>query len=66
VNAHPGPTAAISKPAIAGPVSLASWKLPMFNDTAFRIRSDGTITPTKLCLAGLSITVANPRPSAIR
>ncbi len=65
-KAQPLPTAAISRPATAGPTSRAVWKLAAFRLTAL-LRSLGpTISLTNACLVGLSTTVTRPSSRAKR
>ncbi len=63
-NAQPLPTAAISRPATAGPTSRAVWKLAAFRLTALARCFGPTISETKACRAGLSTTVTRPSSRA--
>lgn len=63
-NAQPLPTAAISRPATAGPTSRAVWKLAAFRLTALLRWAGPTISETKACRVGVSTTVTRPSSSA--
>ena len=60
------PTAAMTRPATAGPTILARLNVALFSAMAFAIPSLPTISATKVCLAGLSTTATMPSAKASR
>ena len=58
------PVAAMSKPAVAGPSTLAVLKVAELRPTAFGNSDGPTSSLTKACRTGESIAVATPNANA--
>ena len=64
MNTHPEPTAAMSRPAAPGPMSLAALKEAELRPTALDSCVRGTRSPTKVWRAGASKAVTTPSARA--
>jgi hypothetical protein len=65
-NTHPEPTAAIRRPAVAGPTIRAALNEVEFRATAFDKSASPTSSDTKLWRAGASNAVTQPNRNANR
>ncbi len=63
-NTQPVPAVAMSRLAMAGPISRVAWKTAAFSEIAARSRPSGTTSVTNACLAGLSNAKIMPLASA--
>ncbi len=63
-NTHPVPTAAMSTPAMAGPMRRAALNDVELRPTALDRSSSGTISDTNACRTGASNAVTHPRRKA--
>jgi hypothetical protein len=63
-NTHPVPTLAMSRAAMAGPMSRVAWNTAAFSAIAARSCPGGTTSATKDCLAGASKAKIRPLRSA--
>ncbi len=66
MNTGPLPINAMSRPAMAGPVTRPSWKLALLSAMALLRWSRPTISGTNAWRPGLSRTVMSPSPKANR